>query len=293
MSEYHGYFLTFGYELGKTVAKYHKSVGARLARSGFVVPTAYFRRISTSSDETTETGGVSGRPTGLYRCRREFDSMDADDVRREWAERTGEYSPEYYAYRGPNETSEAVRALLVEEVGRDAAVMEVGCSAGRHLAHLHEDGFRNLHGVEINAEAVEVMADAYPDLAADGTFHADALGDVLPAFDDGAFDAVYSVETLQHIHPDDDDVFDELARVAEDVLVTVENEEPSGSPDAADPDVTRIRGEVPLYHRDWRRIFARRGFVQVASESAGQDTFRAFRSGVRGRSRETPNETVD
>ena len=203
--------------------------------------------------------------------------MDANDVRREWAERTGEYSPEYYAYRGPNETSEAIRALLVEEVGRDAAVVEAGCSAGRHLSHLHDDGFRDLHGIEINAEAVEVMADAYPELAADGTFHVAALGDALPGFGDGAFDAVYSVETLQHIHPDDAAVFDELARVTRGVLVTVENEDPSGTPDETDPEVTRINGEFPLYHRDWRRVFSRRGFDQIASESAGRDTLRAFR----------------
>ena len=203
--------------------------------------------------------------------------MNPDDVRREWAERTGEYSPTYYAYRGPDETSETIRALLADRVGRDAAVLEAGCSAGRHLAHLRDDGFRDLHGVEINAEALEVMADAYPELAADGTFHAAALGDVLPEFADRAFDAVYSVETLQHVHPDDDAVFDELARVAGDVVVTVENEEPSGDPDATDPTVTRINGEFPLYHRDWERVFASRGFAQVASKSAGRDTLRAFR----------------
>ena len=203
--------------------------------------------------------------------------MDPDDVRSEWAERTGEYSPTYYAYRGPNETSETIRALLAGSVGRDAAVLEVGCSAGRHLAHLRDDGFRDLHGIEINAEAVEVMASAYPELAASGTFRVAALGDVLPEFADGAFDAVYSVETLQHIHPDDDAVFDELARVAGDVVVTVENEVPTGDPDATDPTVTRINDEFPLYHRDWGRVFASRGFVQVASESAGRDTLRAFR----------------
>ena len=208
--------------------------------------------------------------------------MNPDDVRREWAERTGEYSPTYYAYRGPDETSETIRALLAERVGRDAAVLEVGCSAGRHLAHLHDGGFRDLHGVEINPEAVEVMADAYPELAAEGTFHVAALGDALPEFADDAFDAVYSVETLQHVHPDDDAVFDELARVAGDVVVTVENEEPSGDPDDAGADdadlaVTDIKGKFPLYHRDWERVFAPRGFEQVARESAGRDTLRAFR----------------
>ena len=203
--------------------------------------------------------------------------MDPDDVRREWAERTGEYSPTYYAYRGPDETSETIRALLADQVGRDAAVLEVGCSAGRHLAHLRDDGFRDLHGVEINPDAMDVMADTYPRLAAEGTFRVAALGDVLPEFTDGAFNAVYSVETLQHVHPDDDAVFDELARVAGEFVVTVENEDPDDAGDDADPDVTNVNGEFPLYHRNWERVFASRGFTQVASESSGRDTFRAFR----------------
>jgi SAM-dependent methyltransferase len=160
--------------------------------------------------------------------------VNSDEVRKRWAERSGEYSPSYYAYYGPNETSDLLLDLLDSFVGSDAAVLELGCSSGRHLAHLHEHGFEELHGVEINDEAFDVMADAYPDLAETGTFHHGAIEEVAPEFPDRRFDAVFSVETLQHIHPDDEAVFGELARITDDALVTVENEDRDGDPPEGD-----------------------------------------------------------
>jgi hypothetical protein len=44
----------------------------------------------------------------------------------------------------------------------------VGCSADRHLAHLHDAGFSRLSGVEVNPEAFAVMRETHPALAADG-----------------------------------------------------------------------------------------------------------------------------
>jgi SAM-dependent methyltransferase len=203
--------------------------------------------------------------------------VDSDEVRRQWADRTGEYSPEYYAYYGPDGTSEAIRERLVDRVGRDAAVLELGCSSGRHLAHLHEHGFTDLSGIEVNDEAFDVMADTYPDLAAAGRFHHAAIESVLPEFGADRFDAVYSVETLQHIHPDNEWVFAELARVTDDLLLTVENEGEGDPADPATDDVNFVHDEFPLYYRDWERVFTDRGFEQVESASLERDTLRVFR----------------
>jgi SAM-dependent methyltransferase len=241
--------------------------------------------------------------------------VNSDEVRKRWAERSGEYSPSYYAYYGPNETSDLLLDLLDSFVGSDAAVLELGCSSGRHLAHLHEHGFEELHGVEINDEAFDVMADAYPDLAETGTFHHGAIEEVAPEFPDRRFDAVFSVETLQHIHPDDEAVFGELARITDDALVTVENEDRDGDPpegDESDADrderasradtgsrgdgesradgevpedieeqarrgVNYVREEFPLYYRNWNRIFTELGFGEVESRATKRDTLRAFR----------------
>ncbi|SDM54913.1 Methyltransferase domain-containing protein [Halogranum gelatinilyticum] len=212
--------------------------------------------------------------------------MDSNDVRREWAERSGEFSPEYYAYRGPDETSERIRTVLDREVGTDASVLELGCSAGRHLAHLADNGYDDLHGVDINEESFDVMAEAYPDLAETGTFYVDAIESVVERFDDDRFDAVYSVETLQHIHPDHDEVFGELTRIADDLVVTVENESGTedeenvaadGVGDASDEAVNYVNDEFPLYYRDWNAVFTELGWAEIESVSADRDTLRAFR----------------
>ncbi|QLH79101.1 class I SAM-dependent methyltransferase [Halosimplex rubrum] len=208
--------------------------------------------------------------------------MDSHDVRRQWADRTGEYSPAYYAHYGPDETSESVREILRDRVGRDAAVLELGCSSGRHLSHLFDDGFTELSGVELNEDAFDVMAEHYPDLWEAGTFHADAIEDVVGDFDDGAFDAVYSVETLQHVHPDAEWVFEEIARITDDTLVTAEIEDDAADAEREeredDPDVNFVRDEFPLYYRDWSEVFGDLGFEQVERRDVKRDTIRAFRA---------------
>ncbi|MFC7154329.1 class I SAM-dependent methyltransferase [Halomarina halobia] len=226
--------------------------------------------------------------------------MDSSEVIRRWAERSGEFSPSYYAYYGPNETSERIRGLLDSVVGREATVLELGCSSGRHLSHLHDHGYEDLHGIDVNDEAFRVMEETAPELAARVTFHADAIESVVTDFDDDRFDAVFSVETLQHVHPDNGWVFGELPRIARDLLVTVEHEGrsdrdgedgPEGESDrgraegAGDDgrrrsgviDVNYVNGEFPLYYRDWGRIFAELGLTEIESEPVGRDTLRAFR----------------
>ncbi|MFB6281190.1 MAG: class I SAM-dependent methyltransferase [Haloferacaceae archaeon] len=203
--------------------------------------------------------------------------MDSSEVRRSWAERSGEYSPAYYAYYGPDERSRAVRDALVRHVGRDASVLEVGCSSGRHLAHLHDHGFADLAGIEVNADAVEVMTETYPDLAAAAAVYHDAVEDVIGGFADDRFDAVYSVETLQHLHPDAAWVFAELARVAGELVVTVENEGDGDCRRSDGADVHYVSEDLPLYHRDWHRVFTDLGLAEVEASDGDRTTLRAFR----------------
>mgnify|MGYP006290378863 FL=1 len=197
--------------------------------------------------------------------------MDSNDVRAAWADRSGEYSPTYYAHYGSDATSEWVRGRIVERVGTDAAVLEVGCGVGRHLAELADAGVTDLTGVDVNADAIDAVAESYPALAENGTFHVGPLEEYLTTVEDDAFDAVFSVETLQHIHPDAAWVFAELARVTADSLVTVENE--SGRPGT----VNHVDDGLPLYYRDWHDGFTGLGLVEVESEVGKRDTKRVFR----------------
>ncbi|MDG5777058.1 class I SAM-dependent methyltransferase [Haloarculaceae archaeon H-GB2-1] len=204
--------------------------------------------------------------------------MNPDDVRQDWAERSGKYSPSYYAEIGPNEVSETLASVLDHYVADDAAILEVGFGCGRHLERLRRQGYENLTGIDINDDAFSVMDEHYPQLEATGTFHQGALEDLVPEFDDDAFDVVYSVETLQHVHPDDTWVFDDLGRITSDLLVTAENEGNSPERGRGDADVSYVDDEFPLYHRDWKRVFTDVGFAQLIREPTSRDTIRVFRA---------------
>lgn len=203
--------------------------------------------------------------------------MDPEEVREDWAQRSGKYSPSYYAEIGPNEVSETLADVLTHYATDDPAVLEVGCGSGRHLEHLRRQGFSNLTGIDINADAFEVMAEHYPRLVETGTFLDGALEELLPEFAEDAFDVVYTVETLQHVHPDDALVFDEFARVTSDLLVTAENEGNSPDRGRGETDVSYVDDEFPLYHRDWKAVFSERGFAQLLREPTSRDTIRVFR----------------
>ena len=121
------------------------------------------------------------------------------------------------------------------------------------------------------------MAETYPELATQGTFHVDAIQDAIREFDDGRFDVVFSVETLQHIHPDDEWVFDEVRRITDDRLLTAENEgEATDRRGTATDAVNEVDG-VPLYYRNWRDVFTDRNFAEIGSEPVKRGTLRVFR----------------
>lgn len=203
--------------------------------------------------------------------------IDPEDNHRSWAERSGEYSPKYYAQIGANEVTETLAAVFDHYVDSDAAVLELGCSSGRHLAHLHKQGYGNLTGIDINDDSFEVMAEYFPRLAETGTFHTGAIEDILPKMDDDAFDAVYSVETLQHVHPDEEWVFEEIVRVSNDLVITAENEGNSPDRGRENLDVSYVDDEFPLYHRDWNEVFTGLGLAQLLREPTKRDTIRVFR----------------
>lgn len=204
--------------------------------------------------------------------------MNVDAVRESWTNRTGEYSPAYYAHYGPNETSSVIRDALDRNLRSDASVLELGCGSGRHLAHLADHGFEDLSGVDIDPEAFDTMREAYPDLADAGTFRRGPIAEVVTEFDDGQFDAVFSVETLQHLHPEVDWVFGEIARITDGVLVTAEIEGPTRESAPSDPDVNYVDEETPLYYRDWNRVFTALGLVEVDVVRGDRDTTRTFRA---------------
>mgnify|MGYP001031069915 CR=1 FL=1 len=247
------------------------------------ITAAYGVRTSGARQYLTRPSGPRRRRGTPRAVRRRYASLseslsvNINTVRDSWTNRTGEYSPAYYAHRGPNETSELIREGLDARLDRDAAVLELGCGSGRHLDHLAAHGFEDLSGVDINPGAFDEMRDAYPELAADGTFHCGAIEDVVGGFDDGAFDAVFSVETLQHLHPDAEPAFEEIARITDELLITAEIEAPTQGSASAPPDVNYVDEGTPLFYRDWGEVFTSLGLVEVDVTRGKRDTTRTFR----------------
>jgi SAM-dependent methyltransferase len=201
--------------------------------------------------------------------------MNSAEVNQRWAERSGDYSPDFYAELGPDEGSESIRVVLDEHVESDAAILELGCSVGRHLSHLHDEGYTNLHGIEINQSALATMERTYPGLAADGTFYLDAMETILPQFEDGQFDVVYSYETLELLHPDIEWIFAELVRITNGLLITVENE---GEDEYATVEfAVEDLDNFPIYYRKYNRIFTDLGLEEIFSMEQDMDTLRVFR----------------
>ncbi|WP_416841389.1 class I SAM-dependent methyltransferase [Haloferax sp. DFSO52] len=203
--------------------------------------------------------------------------MDSDENHRGWAERSGAFSPAYYADIGPNEVSETLATVFDLYLPDDAKILEVGCSSGRHLAHLLDHGYENLTGIDLNDESFEIMAEYYPELAETGTFLTGAIEDFVPDFRDGQFDVIYSVEALQHVHPDDTWVFEELARASADLVITAENEGNSPQRGRHGAEVSYVNDEFPLFHRNWKQVFTEIGLAQLLEEPSKRDTVRVFR----------------
>ena len=206
---------------------------------------------------------VQKLPTGVRWLRDDLRSLGAnpDDVQRTWKQREGEYSPEYYAIVGPDRTSESIVETVDERFDPSdrPSILEIGCSSGRHLEALRRAGYEDLSGIEINPRAVKVMEKAYPELASRVDFYVGALEAVIEAIDDDRFDFVFAVETFELVPPVNEWVFEEVARITGDTLVTVA----SGPERWSDHRPAECHGEYPFFYRAYDSVFEPTGFRTV------------------------------
>lgn len=150
-------------------------------------------------------------------------------------------------YLKPGQRSRALERLL-EGTPTGARILEIGCNVGRNLAHLADQGYTNLEGVEINPHAVALLRKSYPQLA-ETPVHIGPAEEVLPTLE-APLDVIYTMAVLTHIHPDGSVVFDEMARLAKQ-LVLVE--------------VNHLAASY-IYPHDFEAIFTRHGFKLEADE---------------------------
>jgi hypothetical protein len=101
-------------------------------------------------------------------------------------------------------TRTALNEEMLQDIPRDASVLEVGCSAGCQLDALAAIGFTDLHGVDLSPDAVAMCR--WPAKVGDGLR--------LP-YDDRSFDMVMTSGTFMQIAPHQKQAFmAEMQRVA-------------------------------------------------------------------------------
>jgi SAM-dependent methyltransferase len=111
--------------------------------------------------------------------------------------------------------------ILSPLISKECSILEIGCNHGRCLNQLWQAGYKNLLGMEISKYAVGRMSNAYPWLANIGV-------DIGPAeqsirkYPNSSIDVIFSVATLEHMHPDNKYMFKEMARVASKYVLAIE-----------------------------------------------------------------------
>lgn len=151
--------------------------------------------------------------------------------------------------------SEFLVTLVKKHLRPGQAILELGCNTGRNLHYLHQAGFKPLSAIEINPQALESLRQHYPQTAQAAKLINAPLEDALPKFADGAFDLVFSMAVLQHVHYDSDGIFPHIARIAAQTLVIIEDE-------------TRHKGRH--FPRDYRAIFGGLGWRQIKAINCGR-----------------------
>lgn len=121
------------------------------------------------------------------------------------------------------ERSEFISDLFNEWVDPEWSVLEIGMGTGRHVEHLKSKGY-NVEGIDKEQ----------------GT----AIEDVEPK----EYDVIYTMSCLFLIPPENDWVFEKIAKMAKRYIITVEGE------------TTATNG---VFGRDYSRVFAPFGFIQV------------------------------
>jgi len=96
---------------------------------------------------------------------------------------------------------------FLDDIDRDANVLEVGSNIGIQLMCLKEMGFENLYGIDVQRKAIEEAHQQRPEL---DIIEGDALD--IP-FNDEFFDLVFTSGVLIHIPPDNiDSAMNEITR---------------------------------------------------------------------------------
>lgn len=98
----------------------------------------------------------------------------------------------------------------------DRTILEVGCNVGRNLRYLDKAGYTQLAGVDVNPKALELAK-------VECCYMLGAIEEVLPRIKQ-PYGLVFTMAVLQHIPPENDSVFEHVARLGKYNLLVIEDE---------------------------------------------------------------------
>lgn len=138
----------------------------------------------------------------------------------------------------------------IQDIPKDARILDVGCGPGHWLDYLAENGYTNIEGLDVNYNAFSTIRNTYPRLIS-MPFHGGAAEDVLSTLR-GPYDLITTKYCLQQLHPDSmPGVCDEIARLTNHLVANEGVNVPSGM----------------AYTHDYEALFAERGMRLVSKVS--------------------------
>lgn len=135
------------------------------------------------------------------------------------------------------------------DIPKDYEILELGSNCGRNLYHLNQNGYESLFGIEINKKAIEIMDKHFvfskrPSII-NSTIEAYINPDSSPHTE---VDVIFTMATFLHIHPDSDWIFEVLASMTRNYIITIEHES---------------FFNARIFPRNYKDIFEKLGFIQV------------------------------
>lgn len=121
---------------------------------------------------------------------------------------------------GKERTDYLLSKINALNIDKNISILELGCNVGRNLNGLYNAGYKSLHGIEINENAVKILKKEFPHLKniKNGTIEF-----YINAFDSA--DIVYTMAVLEHIHDDNaEKIFREMKRISNKYIITIEDE---------------------------------------------------------------------
>lgn len=144
--------------------------------------------------------------------------------------------------------SEFLTEYTKKYITQKGKILEVGCNVGRNLNYLYENGFKQLTGIEISENAIITLKKTYPTLEKNAEIIHSPIEDIIKRLPSGHFELVFTMAVLEHIHPESEWIFEDIARVTGSYLITIEAEEAE---------------HWRIYPRNYKDIFEKYGLKQV------------------------------